>query len=110
MAAEHNDFVFQLGVGAGNFGDGVEAVFVVAGEFCVDVELDADRHACFQETVDAAVVFNRCDRDGQGVCVFPLINEPAEARAGVVEERAAGAAAVPAVAARGDCGDCLFGG
>jgi hypothetical protein len=30
MASDHHHFVFQFGIGAGNFGDGVEAVFMVA--------------------------------------------------------------------------------
>ena len=64
----------------------------------------------FQQAVDAAVVFDGGDGDGQGVRVFALIDEPAEAGAGVVEDGAARAAAVSAVAAGGDHGDGLFGG
>src|SRR5271167_4580475 len=74
VSAEHNDFVFQLGVRAGNFGDGIKAVFVISGESCVNVEFNAYGDAGFQETIDAAVVFNRGDRDGQGIRMFALID------------------------------------
>src|SRR4249919_2840782 len=110
MAADHDDFVFQLRVRAENLGDGVEAVLVVAGEFRIDIEFDADGNARFQEAVNAAVVFDGGDGDGQGVCVFTLIDEPAEAGASVVEDGAARAAAVSAVAAGGDHGDGFFVG
>src|SRR5580658_10307526 len=110
MAAEHDEFVFQLGIRAGNFGDSVETVFVVAGEFCIDVEFDAYRNSGFQQAVDAAVIFNGRDRDGQCVRMFALIDQPTEACPSVVENRAARAAVVSAVAARSDHGDRLLGG
>src|SRR5579863_8613492 len=102
MSADHDHFVFQLRVRAGNFGDGVESVFVVTREFRIDIEFDANGNASFQEAVNAAVVFDGGDGNRQSVCVFTLIDEPAEAGAGVVEDGAAGAAAISAVAAGGD--------
>ena len=41
MAAEHHNLVLQLRIGAGDFGDGVIGVFVFAGEFGIDIDLDA---------------------------------------------------------------------
>ena len=41
VAADHDHLILQLGIGAGNFGDGVEAMLVIAGELGVDVHLDA---------------------------------------------------------------------
>src|SRR4029077_3446505 len=108
MPADHHDFIFQLRVSARNFGDGVEPVFMVAGEFRIDVEFDVHWNTGFQQSVDAAIVFNRRDSNGQGICVFALIDEPAESCAGVVKDGAAGAAAVSAIAARSDHCYCLL--
>src|SRR5580693_4083007 len=110
MAAEHDDFVFQLGVGAGDFGDGVEAVFMVAAELCVDVKFDVHGNAGFQKTVHATKVLNGGNSDGRGVRVVTLIDEPAEAGAGIVEDRAARASVVSAVAAGRNRSNGLFGG
>ena len=99
MAAEHDDFVFQLGIGAGNFGDGVEAVFVIAGELGFDVHLDADGYVGLKEAVDAAIIFNRGDREGKRIGLIAMIDLDAEGGAVVVENGAAGTAVVLAVAA-----------
>ena len=63
MAANHDDLFFQVGIGAGNFGDGVEAVLVVAGEFGFDVYLHRDGDMRLEQPVDAAVALNGHDED-----------------------------------------------
>jgi hypothetical protein len=100
----------QDGVGAGDFGDGVEAVFVVAAELCVDVQFDVHGNVGFQQPIHAPKVFNGGNCDGQGVRVVTLIDEPAEAGAGIVEDRAARASIVSAVAAGRNHSNGLFGG
>ena len=59
----------SVGIGAGDFGDGVEAVLVVAGEFGFDVHLDGDGDVGLEEAVDAAVAFDGHDDDGDFDCV-----------------------------------------
>ncbi len=104
MAANHHHFVFQLRVGTGNFSDGIETVFVVASELGVDIHFHRDRDVRFQQPVHAAVILNRHHHDGQRVGVLPLVDFPAKADAIVVEDGAAGASAITAVAAgRDDC-------
>ena len=99
VAADHHDFVFELRIGAGNFGDGVKAVLVVAIEFRFDVELDGYGHVGFQQPVDTAVVFNRGHRQRNGIRVVLLINKPPERGAVVVKDCAARAAAIRGIAA-----------
>src|SRR5580692_567369 len=108
MSAEHNDFILEFGIGAGNFRDGVEAVFVITGKFGVNVEFDVYRDAGFQEAIYAAIIFNGGDRDGNGVGVFALKDKKTEPSVGVVENSAAGAAAKAAVAAGSDGSDGVF--
>ncbi len=65
VAADHDDFILQLGIGAGNFSDGVEAVLVIAGELGVHVHLDGDRHiAPSSSRINAAVILDRHNHDG----------------------------------------------
>ena len=90
---EHHYFVFQRGIGAGNFGDGVEAVFVIAGELRFDVHLERD-DVGLKEAVDAAIIFNRGDSEGKRIGLIAMIDLDAEGGAVVVEDGAAGAAVV----------------
>ena len=99
VPADHHDFIFQLRIGAGNFGDRVEAVLVIAGEFRFHIHLDGDRHVRFQQPVDAAITFNRHDDDGKRLGVLALVGEPAHAATAIVENRSAGSAVVAAIAA-----------
>jgi hypothetical protein len=64
MAADHDDLVLELGIGAGNFGDGVEAVLVVAGELGFDIDFDRHRDMRLGEPVEAAVALDGGDGDG----------------------------------------------
>ena len=98
---------FNAGVGAGDFGDGVEAVFVVAGEGGVDVHLKLDGNVGLEQAIDAAVAFNLGDDDGERDLAFELVRSAAEGCAVVVEDDA-GAAAVLAVATGDDYGDHFF--
>src|SRR5450432_471559 len=110
MAADHDEFVFEFGIGAGNFGDGIEAVLVVACEFAVDVEFQAHRDAGLEQAIDAAVTFDSGDGDGQRIGVLAAVSHPGKSGAGIVEDDAAGAGAVSAtVAGNYNCYG-LFGG
>ena len=68
MAADHDDLVLQLGIGAGDLGDGVEAMLVVAGELGLDVHLERDGHVVLQQPREPVVVLDHHDgvgnRDG----------------------------------------------
>ena len=79
MAAHHHHFIFQLGIGAGNFGDGVEAMLVVAGELHVDIHFDADRHIGFEQPIHASVVFDCRHNHGNGISVIALVSRSAQA-------------------------------
>ncbi len=108
MAAHHHDFIFQLGIGAGNFGDGVEAMLVVAGELHVDIHFDADWHIGFEQAIHASVVFDCGHNHGYGISLIAFVI--GSAQAAVVKDGAAGAAAVAAVAAgKNDGQDMLRG-
>ncbi len=102
MAADHDDLIFERGIGAGNFRDGVEAVLVVAGEFGFDVHLQRDRHMRLEQAIDAAVVLDGGDDDRDFDRLLRFIRLRAERGAVVVEECSARAAAVFAVAAGQD--------
>ena len=41
----------------------VEAMFVIAGEFGIDIHLDGDGHTRFQQTIDTPVILDRRDDD-----------------------------------------------
>ena len=101
VAADHHDFIFQLGIGAGNFGNGVEAVFVVAGEFGFDVHLDRYGNVVLEQAEDAAVAFDLRDDDREGNRGVAFVRSAAHRGAVVVEDDAS-AAAVFAIAARDD--------
>ena len=107
MAADHDDLVLQFGIGAGDLGDGVEAVLVVAGELRLDVDLERDRHVGLGEVREAVVVLDHHhgvrNRDG----VLGLLRVAGEVGAVVVEDDA-GAAAVATVAGGRDDGDDAF--
>ena len=64
MAADHHQFVFQLGIGAGNFSDGVKAVLVIAGNLVSMFISTVNRHPRFHQSIHATVVLNRHGRDG----------------------------------------------
>jgi len=57
MAADHDDLILEVGVGAGDFGDGVVSMLMVAGEFGFDVHLDGDGDVGLEEAIDAARSF-----------------------------------------------------
>ena len=85
-------------------------MFVVACEFRLDVELDVDGDAGFEEAIDAAVIFNGGDCHRNGVGVFALKDKEAEPSVGIVENSSAGAAAIATVAARSDRRNGVFRG
>src|SRR5215831_9410916 len=109
MATDHDEFILEFGIRSWNFGDGVEAVLVIAGELSVDVEFNGDRNIGSQEPVNAPVILNSSNRDRQRIAAILLVDHPAKACAGVVEHGAAGATVVAAVAAGGEHGEGLFG-
>ena len=89
VAAEHDDLIFQLGIGAGNFGDGVEAVLVLAGEFGFDVDFDADGHVGLGEPIETAVALDRGHHHGNLDALVGEVGSAAEGGAVVVKECAA---------------------
>ena len=60
MSADHYHLILQVRICSGNLGNGVEAMFVVPGEFSVNVHFYVHGHVCFQQSVDASEVLN-CD-------------------------------------------------
>jgi hypothetical protein len=110
MAADHDDLIFEVRIGAGDFGDGVVAVLVVAGEFGFDVHFDGDGHVRLEEAEDAAVAFDGHDDGGDFHFVAADVGSAAHGGAVVVEDGAAGAAAVAGVAGgTDDAGDFFVG-
>ena len=69
---------FSSRIGAGNFGDGVEAVFVIAGELGLDVHFEGHGNVGFEEAVDAAVIFDRGDRERNRIGLIAVIDLDAE--------------------------------
>ena len=78
MAADHDDLVLEIGIGAGDLGDGVEAVLVVTGDFAFDIHLERDGHVCLEQPIDAAVVFDGGDDDRNLDCLLGFIRLRAE--------------------------------
>ena len=110
VAADHDDLIFQARIGAGDFGDGVVAMLVVAGEFGFDVHFDGDGHVGLKEAVDAAVAFDGHDDGGDFHLVAAGVGSAAHGGAVVVEDGAAGAAAVAGVAGgTDDAGNFFIG-
>src|SRR5215469_6317642 len=99
MAADHNDFIFEPGIGSGNFGDGVEAMFVISGELGIDIHLDRHRYVSLEQAVDASVVLNRQHGAGNRTGMLAPVDEPAEGGSSVVEDGSARASVVAPVAA-----------
>ena len=109
VAADHDNLFLEFGIGAGDLGDGVEPVFVVAGKFGFDVDLERDRDVILEETPDAVVVLDHHDGVGNGDGVGLDLRAADDVRSVVVEDDA-GAAAVTTVAAGGDyCSYFFFG-
>ena len=102
MPAHHDNFVFQLRIGAGDFRDGVVAVFVVAGKFGVHVHLEGDRDARLQKAIYAAIILNGHHHQRERIGVLPFVCLPAKAGAAVVEDGPARTSTIAAVAAWGD--------
>ena len=103
MTADHDDLVLEPGVGSGNLGDGVEAVFVVPGEPGVDVHFHGDGDVRGDHAGEPVVVLDHHDRVGEVDRVFALLRGLGEVGAIVVKDDA-GTAAVFAVAAGRDNG------
>ena len=110
VTADHDDLLLEGGVGAGDFGDGVEAVLVVSGEFGFDIDFDGDGGVGLCEAVEAAVALNGSDGDWNLDALFRDVGCAAEGCAVVVKEGSAGAAAVFAIARGFDDGGDLFVG
>ena len=106
VAADHDDLVLELGIGAGDLGDGVEAVFVVAGELGLDVDFERDGHVGLGRR-EAIVVLDHHDGVGNLDGVLGLLRVAGEVGTVVVEDDA-GAAAVAAIAGGRDDGDDAF--
>src|SRR5580704_4038958 len=100
MPTDHDNFVLQLRISPRDLGDGVEAVFVIAGELYIDIHLNGDWDVGFKQPIDAPVVFDCRDYNWNRLNVLALIAEPSQAAAAVNKDRSARAAAIPAVAAR----------
>ena len=54
MTADHDNFVLQLWIGSGDFGDGVETLLVISGKFSIRVEFQIHRHIGLQQPIPAA--------------------------------------------------------
>ena len=61
MTAQHDNLIFQLGIGARNFSNGVESVLVFPSEFGFDVDLHAHGRMGLREPVETAVAFDGCN-------------------------------------------------
>src|SRR5580704_1746907 len=57
VSADHNDLIFESGIGAGNFADDVKGFAVVVEIPVLDVEFDGDRHMLFKRAIDSVVMF-----------------------------------------------------
>src|SRR5664279_4327108 len=55
VPANHHNFVFQFRIGAGDFGDGVVPVLVVAGKFGIHVHFNRDWDVRLQQPVHASI-------------------------------------------------------
>ena len=103
VAADHDDLVLEFGVGAGDLGDGVKAVLVVAGELGVDVDFEGHWDVVDGEAGEAVVVLDHHDRVGDGDGVLFGLGVAGEVGAVVIEDDA-GASAAAAVSGGGDDG------
>src|ERR1700761_1847934 len=72
----HDDLVFQVGIDAGNLGNGVEALFVFAGEFRVDSNGESDRNLVLQKAAHTAKVFAGEYGGGNGLLVIRQVGFP----------------------------------
>src|ERR1051326_9211009 len=99
MPTDHHNFVFPLRIRARNFRDGVKAVLVITGELGIDIHFNRYRYVRFKQTIDASVTLDRHHSTGNRTGMLATVNEPSEGRAGIVEDRAAGAPVVASVAA-----------
>src|SRR6266568_5064540 len=109
MATYHDDLFFQFGVGAGNLSDGIESVFMLAGESGFNIDFDADGHMSLSEPVKATIAFNRGHHHGHFHAPFSNVRSAAERGAVVVKKCAPGTTAILAVSARLDnCGYLFF--
>ena len=97
MSADHYDFVFQIGIGSRNFGDGIESVLVIAKVFHVDIQFDVDRHIRLEQPKHTSIVLDRHHDHWHGIRMLAFVGGPAQAA--IVEDRAAGAAVVASIAA-----------
>jgi len=104
MAADHDDLILQLGISAGDFGYRVEAVLVLAGELCVDVDFERYRHVVLDHARQAVVMLNHHHGVGNLDGVLGLLRIAREVGSVVVEDDA-GTAALTAIARGGDDGE-----
>ncbi len=74
MAAHHHHFIFQLGVGAGNLGDGVETVLVIAEELGIHIHLDVTGTLRFQQAIYAAIAFDGHHHDWKRYGMVALVS------------------------------------
>jgi hypothetical protein len=99
MSADHDDLILERGVSARNLGDGVEAVFVFAGEFGLDVDFDGDGYVGLREPVESSIAFDCGHGYGYFDALFGDVRGAAQGCAVVVEEGSAGTAAIFGIAA-----------
>src|SRR5579863_8156205 len=100
MSSEHDYFVLQLRIGPRDLRNSVKTVLMVAGELYIDIQFDRDRNISLEQPVDAPITLDRHNDYGNRLRVLPLIDEPSQTAAAVIENSPSGTAALAAIAAR----------
>ncbi len=81
VAAHHHHLVFQRGIGSWNFGNRVEAMFMVSRELGFHVHLNGHRNVVLEQPIHPAVALNLRDHDRKRDSRIPVIrSRPARRR------------------------------
>ena len=99
MASHHHHLLLELGVSAGDFGNRVESVLVLAGNLGVDIDLHTCRRMVLREPEEAAITLDRRHHHRHLHAFVGNVGRTAQRGAIVIENGPSRAGAVLSVAA-----------
>src|SRR5579859_2187098 len=91
MASEHDNFVFESGVGAGDLGNDIAARLMIAVKLSGDVQAYRDRHMVGDQPMHASKGLGRNGGGRNHLLVLGAIDPPAERHPGIVADLSTGA-------------------